>query len=135
MGATYRVTAPYITLKIMDPVAGTPTMLGFYEGAHVAGDRVEAQSLRRHLDRGWIEEFDQVDAETPDDQSDGDPGTPPPAGGDVVDHVPDGKVEDVLAWVGDDQERAARALVAEQNRDKPRSTLVDQLTMLANLSS
>lgn len=36
----------------------------------------------------------------------------------------------VLAWVGDDPERAADALAAEQARDKPRSTLVKQLQKL-----
>lgn len=53
--------------------------------------------------------------------------------GAVVDlgDVPDGSAEVVLAWVGEDKERAARALAAEQARDKPRSTLVGQLEKLA----
>lgn len=37
----------------------------------------------------------------------------------------------VLAWVGDDPERAAEALEAEQAKDKPRSTLVKQLEKTA----
>lgn len=37
----------------------------------------------------------------------------------------------VLAWVGEDRERAAEALAAEEARDKPRSTLVRDLTKLA----
>lgn len=37
----------------------------------------------------------------------------------------------VLAWVGDDPERAAEALAAEQAKDKPRSTLVPQLEKIA----
>jgi hypothetical protein len=36
-----------------------------------------------------------------------------------------------LAWVGEDRERAAEALAAEEARDKPRSTLVRDLTKLA----
>lgn len=38
---------------------------------------------------------------------------------------------EVLAWVGEDPERAAEALEAEEAADKPRSTLVKQLTKLA----
>ncbi|MEU9333130.1 hypothetical protein AB0D49_08190 [Streptomyces sp. NPDC048290] len=44
----------------------------------------------------------------------------------------DGTAADVLAWVGENQERAARALTEEQARDKPRSTLVKQLEKLAD---
>lgn len=43
----------------------------------------------------------------------------------------DASAADVLAWVGDDSERAAEALAAEQAKDKPRSTLVKQLEKLA----
>jgi hypothetical protein len=43
----------------------------------------------------------------------------------------DGTAADVLAWVGEDRERAAVALEAEQAKDKPRSTLVKQLEKLA----
>lgn len=44
--------------------------------------------------------------------------------------VPDGSAKDVLAWVGDDSERALRALVAEQDKDAPRKVLVGQLEKL-----
>lgn len=43
----------------------------------------------------------------------------------------DGTAADVLAWVGEDPERAEEALEAEQAKDKPRSTLVKQLEKLA----
>lgn len=43
----------------------------------------------------------------------------------------DGTAAYVLAWVGDDPERATEALEAEQAKDKPRSTLVKQLEKLA----
>jgi hypothetical protein len=55
------------------------------------------------------------------------PGDEPPVELDV-----DGTAADVLAWVGEDPERAAEALEAEQAKDKPRSTLVKQLEKLAN---
>ncbi|SEN86805.1 hypothetical protein [Nonomuraea pusilla] len=39
----------------------------------------------------------------------------------------DGTINEVLAWVGDDQERAVQARDEESARDKPRSTLLAQL--------
>lgn len=48
------------------------------------------------------------------------------------DQVPDGTADEVRAWVGDNPERAALALEAEQAREKPRSTLVDQLAKLTS---
>ncbi|MGW6703608.1 hypothetical protein ACWGDE_01760 [Streptomyces sp. NPDC054956] len=44
----------------------------------------------------------------------------------------DATAADVLAWVGEDSERAAAALAAELAKDKPRSTLVKQLEKLAD---
>lgn len=41
--------------------------------------------------------------------------------------VPDGSATDVLTWVGEDKDRAARALAIENAKDKPRSTLVASL--------
>lgn len=47
------------------------------------------------------------------------------------DEVPDGPVADVLAWVGDDLERAQRALDVEQaDGGKNRKGVVDPLTEL-----
>lgn len=43
------------------------------------------------------------------------------------DQVPDGPAKDVLAWVGDDSDRAVAALEAEETRDQPRTTLVAAL--------
>lgn len=45
--------------------------------------------------------------------------------------VIDAKADDVLAWVGDDPERAGVALAAELAKDKPRSVLVKALTKLS----
>lgn len=47
------------------------------------------------------------------------------------DGVPDGTAVDVLGWVGDDPARAALALLAEQKREKPRTTLVANLEKVA----
>lgn len=46
--------------------------------------------------------------------------------------VPTGKIPAIMAWVGDDKERAQKALDAENATDKPRSTLVAELTELLN---
>lgn len=46
------------------------------------------------------------------------------------DVVPDGTADEVLAWVGDDQTRAAEALDAENTREKPRSTLAAKLAKI-----
>ncbi len=53
-------------------------------------------------------------------------------------HVPsvaDGKVDDVLAAVGDDPALAQTALDAEKASPKPRTTLVDRLSTIANPTS
>lgn len=46
------------------------------------------------------------------------------------DEVPTGSADKVLAWVGDDTDRAAKALAAEQAAKRPRKGLVDALTAL-----
>lgn len=56
-----------------------------------------------------------------------------PAGGDGELDI-DANAAEVLVWVGEDPERAAEALAAEQAKDKPRSTLVKQLEKLADTS-
>lgn len=48
------------------------------------------------------------------------------------DEVPDGTVDEVKEWVGDDPEKAQKALDAENESDTPRSTLVDHLEGLTN---
>lgn len=48
-----------------------------------------------------------------------------------ADAYPDGgSAEDIKAWVGEDPERAQTALDAEEQRDKPRSTLTAHLKKL-----
>ncbi|UUV34386.1 hypothetical protein NQK81_13325 [Amycolatopsis roodepoortensis] len=55
----------------------------------------------------------------------------PEVTGEQVDEVPDVNKDELLAWVGDDTDRAARALAAENARDKPRSTVVAELEKVA----
>lgn len=50
----YRVTAPYVLLKVKDPVTGAFTFQGLYEGAVVQD--VEPDNLRHHLDLEMVEE-------------------------------------------------------------------------------
>ena len=58
----------------------------------------------------------------------------PPAGDEPPDGLDiDGKIDDVLAWVGDDPERALEAHSAEEARgDKARSTLLAKLAELVD---
>lgn len=61
-----------------------------------------------------------------------DPGsgqTAPPPGGELD---IDASVKDVLAWVGEDAERADEAKRLEEAKDKPRSTLVKELAKIAD---
>jgi hypothetical protein len=44
------------------------------------------------------------------------------------DPVPDGTVDEVVEWVGDDEDRRRAALAAELAADRPRSTLITQLS-------
>lgn len=76
----------------------------------------------------WAEPGEPL-PEVPDSAygEDGVPLDPPPAD----DEVPDGTADAILAWVGDDAERAQRALAAEDRREHPRSTLVDKLRKIS----
>lgn len=44
--------------------------------------------------------------------------------------VPEGNVEGVMTWVGDDKDRAKAALESEEEAEKPRKTLVAKLKEL-----
>lgn len=46
---------------------------------------------------------------------------------DEGDGPPDGSIDEVLAWVGDDHDRAQQALDAENAKSSPRSSLVSKL--------
>lgn len=66
-------------------------------------------------------EPEPVKAPTP--VEDEDPGNDAGADGPPV----DGTIDVLMTWVGDDPERAQRALVAEQAKDKPRATVIKRL--------
>lgn len=78
--------------------------------------------------RSEVEPLDPDAQALYDGVSEQEPEAPQPADGELD---IDGTAADVLAWVGDDPERAAEALEAEQAKDKPRTTLVKQLEKLA----
>lgn len=46
----------------------------------------------------------------------------------LVHEVPVGTIPEIVAWVEGDPGRARAAVLAEQRRTSPRSTLIDQLT-------
>lgn len=92
-------------------------------GQIVTGSLAEllARSARKRV---TVLEDNQSDANTGQKQQD-----PPPPPDDVLDI--DASVADVLAWAGEHPERASEALRQEQAKDSPRSTLVKQLTKIA----
>jgi hypothetical protein len=59
MAASYRVVAPYVTLKVKD-AAGADVLVGFYEGAIVSD--VEEESLKHHLDGEMLEKLPAAEA-------------------------------------------------------------------------
>lgn len=120
---TYRVTAPMVLLKIRG-VGDKAIINSFYAGATVpeSAAEIDPVNVKRHVDRGWIEEVDEPAAPAPEPTK-----VPEPD----PNAVPDSTADKVLAWVGDSQERAKRALAVEQAGAK-RKTLVDQLIKLTD---
>lgn len=102
----------------------------FGEGAELEGE--QARHFTDNAPEGSIEVLehdpepeaqpDTPPATEPDNQQMADSGEPPV----------DGTIDQLMAWVDKDPERAARALEAEQAKDKPRSTVVKKLTDLAD---
>jgi hypothetical protein len=74
--ATYRVDAPYVTFKVRDQ-AGAWVLTGYYAGAVVAGETVEPDSLRHHVDGGMVAEVENAAVPAAAEP------TPEPAAGDV----------------------------------------------------
>jgi hypothetical protein len=58
---SYKVVAPYVTLKVKD-LSGTPVVQGFYAGA-VVGDVVDEAQAKAQADAGLLEEFSVPTAE------------------------------------------------------------------------
>lgn len=49
--------------------------------------------------------------------------------------VPVGTAEEVLSWVGDDKDRAQKALDAENERSRPRKTVLTELKEILDASN
>jgi len=84
-------------------------------------DQLFVQDCRREL----AEQAARRLVGEPDQPTHVPPPPPAPAG-----EVPTGSADDVLAWVGDDVERARQALAVEGGREKPRQGLTTKLLAL-----
>lgn len=106
----YVVTAGFVTVETAVP--GGRAQVDIPRGAPLPAD-VPAETVATLLARG-----DVAAAAKPDEVP-------------VPDEVPDGAIDVVLAWVGEDLDRARRALDAEQAEGgKNRKGVVDPLTDL-----
>lgn len=68
--ANYRVTAPYVLLKVRDQ-QGKPAVNGFHAGAILPSSvaEMDPDNLKRHVDRGWVEQLAELIAEPADAQA------------------------------------------------------------------
>ncbi|WP_405883665.1 hypothetical protein OG747_36785 [Streptomyces sp. NBC_01384] len=102
----------------------------FKEGEEYFGD------LARHLaDNAPVGSVKVMEADPePEPEPEAPAASPDPESADVGDGPPvDGTIDALMAWVNDDPVRAAQALVAEQAKDKPRSTVVKRLSAMADI--
>lgn len=101
----------------------------FKEGEEFFGD------LARHLTDNTPEGTVKVLEADPEPEPEAEaPAEPPEVPDPDGDKPPvDGTIDDLMAWVNDDPERAVQALAAEQAKDKPRSTVVKRLTALSGI--
>jgi hypothetical protein len=112
----YRVVAAFVTATTA--VTGGRAAVDLPRGMVLPGD-VPEEELRRLLSDGAVEAVAAPVAAA--------------SAVDEVEPVPTGTIDAVLAWVGDDTDRASRALTAEQAKgDKARKTLVEALTALVD---
>jgi hypothetical protein len=68
----YRVTAPYVTAEVQGVPGGAATTLGFYEGALLPGNVVQA-SAERLVAKGMAE---KVSAPAPEPEAEAEPEAP-----------------------------------------------------------
>lgn len=115
----YRVLAGCVTVEMGVPeTPGARARRDVRRGELLPGD-VPQTEVAALLELGHVE---LVSADPPAEQPD-------------PESAPTGSVAEVLAWVGDDRERAWLALAAESERSEPRSTLVTKLNALASASN
>lgn len=116
----YRVTAGYVTVETTVNDAGGRAHIDIPRGDDLPADvpPAEVQALLR---RGVIELVDEQDGLDEGQVR---------VSLDKSDLVPQGAIAVVMDWVGEDKDRAQRALEAEDAAERPRSTLVDQLKQL-----
>jgi hypothetical protein len=55
----YQVTAPYVVLKVPDPMSGSSTMRGFYRGM-IVPDGIDADNLKHHIDGDMVAELAEL---------------------------------------------------------------------------
>ena len=65
MSDTYRVTAPYVTIRIRDDITGAWSLRGFFPGA-VLPASTHPEDIARHLRKTMIEKVDAAEAKTID---------------------------------------------------------------------
>lgn len=101
----------------------------FPEGAELEGD--QARHFADNAPEGCIDVLEadpepEPEAQEPESEQ-GEKAVPegdePPV---------DGTIDDLMAWVDGNPQRAAAALEAEQAKDKPRSTVVKRLSAMAD---
>ena len=98
----------------------------FREGEELVGD--QARHFADNTPEGTVEILEADPEPVP-----AEPEAPAAAAPQDGDEPPvEGTIDDLMAWVDGDQERAAQALEAEQAKDKPRSTVVKRLSALAD---
>lgn len=111
----YVVTAGYVTMETAVP--GGRAAIDIPRGT-ILPDDVPAETVARALERGDIERLPVF--------------APPPVEPEPdSDEMPDGPIPAVLAWVGDDRDRAQHALDVEAAKgDAARKGIIDPLTVL-----
>jgi hypothetical protein len=100
----------------------------FGEGDELEGDL--ARHLAANAPEGAVKVTEADPEPEPEPEAPAEPPEVPNPGGNEP--PVDGTIDDLMAWVNDDPERAAAALAAEQAKDKPRSTVVKRLTSMVD---
>ena len=95
----------------------------FNEGAELEGE--QARHFADNAPDGSVEVIEEDPEPAPEPVPEK---SSEPAPADDGDEPPvDGTIDDLMTWVDGDKDRAARALAAEQAKDKPRSTVIKRL--------